>query len=273
MANPIIKWAGGKRQLLNELIQRLPEQYNCYWEPFFGSGALFFAVEPNQAIVGDFNRELTNLYDAVQNDIIRLIELLKTYQDNYNSLSSQEERNAYFYEIRDLFNERINNPVLTIEDAAILVFLNKSCYNGLYRVNARGFFNTPTAHKKRLSLFNEGDLVNCARVLRGVEMRTGDFEANCDGVQAGDFVYFDSPYYDTFDTYQAGGFNEAEHRRLADLFRRFTDMGVYCMLSNSNTDFIKDLYSNYRIEIVDVKRMINADAANRVGTEVIIRNY
>ena len=116
-------------------------------------------------------------------------------------------------------------------------------------------------------------VVNVHVESRGVEMRTGDFEANCDGVQAGDFVYFDSPYYDTFDTYQAGGFNEAEHRRLADLFRRFTDMGVYCMLSNSNTDFIKDLYSNYRIEIVDVKRMINADAANRVGTEVIIRNY
>ena len=270
---PIIKWAGGKRQLLPELKKYLPPQYNIYVEPFLGSAAMFLDLLPDKAVLNDFNPELINVYKSVRDHIYELTIILSKYQNEYNALPTIDEKSAYFYARREEFNARIHNPKLNVEDAALFIFLNKACYNGLYRVNTQGYFNTPFGQHKRISLYIKSSLLNCSEALQHARILNGDFERACRDLKEGDFVYFDSPYYDTFDTYQAGGFPEEDHIRLYNLFVRLSKRGVYCLLSNSDTDFIKNLYKDYNIRIVPVKRMINCNGEKRTGTEVIISNY
>lgn len=269
----IIKWAGGKAQLLEELKQELPEITGTYVEPFVGSGALFLELKPQKAIINDFNRELINLYTCIKANSPRLKKMLLDYEGIYNSLDTMDSKKSFYYEKRAEFNKRIVKGSLRIRDAALFIFLNKACYNGLYRVNRRGAFNVPSGQRKKVSLFNEQEFARTKECLDNAEIMLGDFEIACQGLRSGDFVYFDPPYFDTFDTYQAGGFPEEDHRRLADLFRELTEKGVYCMLSNSDTDFIKELYSDYNMKVVSVKRMINRNGSDRSGTELIVRNY
>lgn len=273
MAKPIIKWAGGKRQLLPVLRGMMPEHFGRYFEPFFGSGALFFDIEPQRATIADSNRGLINLYIRLRKNAGNLAKLLSEYQDAYNSLPSKKEKSEYYYHLRSEFNRRMHYKRLCTRDAALFIFLNKSCYNGLYRVNSKGLFNTPSAGRQTLSLFSLEDLKECRKVLKNAEILCGDFEQVCENAVAGDFIYFDSPYFNTFDTYQAGGFSENDHRRLAELFRRLTDRGVFCLLSNSDTGFIRNLYDGFDISVVEARRLINSDAANRVGNELVIKNY
>ena len=273
MSIPIIKWAGGKRQLLSELKQRIPKEYNRYYEPFFGSGALFFDVQPKDAIINDFNKELINMYSFVCNEPDGVIGVLDELQNEYNALDSLEDKSECFYRMRERYNEGIVNGVLNKESAALFIFLNKSCYNGLYRVNSKGLFNTPFGKHKKIKLYDKSNFKACVKALGNATIKYGDFEDACEKASYGDFVYFDSPYYDTFDTYQSGGFAVEEHIRLATLFTNLTEKGVLCMLSNSDTDFIKDLYKDYKIDVVEVKRMINCNGQNRTGTEIIVTNY
>lgn len=270
---PIIKWAGGKRQLLPALMEGMPDFPGRYVEPFLGSGALFFELRPRKAIINDFNDELINMYIRIRDNCNGVMELLDLFQQEYNMLKTKEERESYYYAKRDEFNDGINNPIKNERDAALLMFLNKACYNGLYRVNGQGLFNTPTAKREKLNLYEPDNLNMCSKALAKAKILQGDFADACKGLRQGDFVYFDSPYFDTFDSYQAGGFPPEEHRRLADLFYRLSSRGIYCMLSNSDSDFIKELYSHYDISIVPVKRMINCDGSKRTGTEVIVRNF
>lgn len=269
---PIIKWAGGKRQLLDVLKTHMPSKYNKYVEPFFGSGALFFDLMPENAIVNDFNVELVNLYQCVRDSVDDVLRVALRYQHEYNALLSDEERKLYYYARREDFNRNIHNQ-LGVTDAALFLFLNKACYNGLYRVNSNGFYNTPYGQRKKLTLCTEDHLKECSRILKNTVVLSGDFETACCDLVANDFVYFDSPYYDTFDTYQSGGFPVSEHERLATLFKRLSDSGVYCMLSNSDTPYIKSLYADFNISVIPVKRMINCNGEKRTGSEVIITNY
>lgn len=270
---PVVKWAGGKRQLLDELTSRMPDKYGIYYEPFFGGGALFFAVQPEKAVINDFNSQLVNVYKQLQSNPDEVIKKLSKLQDKYNSYDNESDREKLYYDSRTRFNELISKNILNEESAALVIFLNKCGYNGLYRVNSKGGYNVPWSKRKTLNVFNEDNILGVSKQLKNTKILNGDFEVACKSAKRGDFVFFDSPYYDTFDTYQAGGFNEDSHRRLADLFKRLTDKGVYCMLTNSNTDFIKELYKDYNIEVVDVKRMINCNGKNRIGQEVIITNY
>lgn len=271
---PIIKWAGGKRQLLPALLEGLPNFSGRYVEPFLGSGALFFELQPQKAIINDINLELINMYVQIRDNCDAVKLVLDDFQIQYNRLKTSDERSQLYYEKRSEFNQRIGmNQNRTEADAALFIFLNKACYNGLYRVNAKGQFNTPTAKRVNLNLYDEENMNQCSTALLRARILNCDFAEACKGLRKGDFVYFDSPYYDTYDSYQPGGFPTVEHERLATLFKRLSKRGIYCMLSNSDTKFIKDLYSDFSISIIPVKRLINCDGTKRMGTEVIIRNY
>ena len=270
---PFVKWVGGKRQLIEELIKRMPKDYDNYYEPFVGGGALFFEVQPDKARINDFNICLINVYNQIRDNVDDLIKKLDKLANKYNKLATKEEKADMFYSIREKYNNGIKRKKLDTIQASYFIFLNKACFNGLYRVNANGLFNVPSGQKSKLNLYEEDNLRNISELLNKTIILSGDFEEACKDAKRGDFVFFDSPYYDTFDTYQKGGFELEDHIRLANLYKELTDKGVYCMLTNSNTDFIKDLYKEYKIEVVNVKRLINRDATNRKGEEVIITNY
>lgn len=273
MALPVVKWLGGKRQLLHAIKERLPLKYGKYFEPFFGGGALFFDLCPKNAVINELNDQLVNVYVQIKNNPQQVIYYLEIYQSIYNSGTTDDERTESYYGARDDFNSLISEHIYSAESAAILIFLNKAGFNGLYRVNSEGHYNVPSAHRKSLKAFDENNIFEVSKALQSCIIKQGDFEDGCKYVKKGDFVFFDSPYFDTFDTYQADGFTEKDHKRLARLFNKLSNRGVFCMLTNSNSEYIKDLYKNYKIEIIDVKRSINSDGSNRTGSEVIIRNY
>lgn len=273
MAVPVVKWAGGKRQLIPDITKRLPEQIGTYYEPFFGGGALYFTLSPKKAVINDFNSQLVNVYMQIKEHPDLVIDNLNILQAGYNSLPDDASKSTYYFDKRTDFNGYISNDTFTVESAALFIFLNKAGFNGLYRVNSSGLFNVPPAHRKNVNVFNADNIIEVSHLLKKTKILQGDFESACKGVKKGDLVFFDSPYYDTFDTYQAGGFSEKDHIRLARLFKKLSDKGVFCILTNSETDFIKDLYRDYNIDIVNVKRTINCDGNNRTGTEVIITNF
>ena len=274
MATPFIKYVGGKRQLLEEIRKRMPQQFNNYYEPFVGGGAVFLDIAAgHKSFINDFNTCLINIYRQIKFNPIPLKSELDKLQNSFNSMKSDEERKKFYYESRGIYNQMLDNEEMSPASAAMMVFLNKTSFNGLYRVNKAGHFNVPFNQKKKVNLYDSDNLNEISYLLQDTIITTGDFEKVCNSAKSGDFVFFDSPYYDTFDTYQAGGFTEEDHRRLADLYKRLTERGVYCMLTNSNTDFIKELYSDYKVEVIPVKRMVNRDASNRVGEEVIVINY
>lgn len=262
---PLVKWAGGKTQLLPKILALMPEDINTYYEPFFGGGAVFFACTPARAVINDFNPQLMNLYIQARDNL----EELKTEMLKLSANHSEEN----YYSVRNDFNNCLMNNELSVKSAAKLVYLNKAGFNGLYRLNSKGLYNVPSAKRKKVNLFEDENINSVSKMLKNVKILTGDFEKVCKDAKERDFVFFDSPYYNTFDTYQAGGFSEDDHKRLARLFKNLTKKGVKCMLTNSNEEFIKDLYKDYNIEIVDVKRMINSDATKRSGQEIIITNY
>lgn len=272
-ATPFIKYPGGKSQLLPELCQRMPEHIGTYVEPFVGGGALFFNTQPAKAILNDSNTKLTNLYVSVRDHVEELVDRLSEYETRYNTLSTLDEKQGFYYRNRTKFNSCGFETDLTVDDAARLILLDKTNFNGLYRENTKGEYNAAFGWKKSITLYDEANLSNCSAALKNVDIMNGDFEDACEGLSAGDFVYFDPPYYSTFDGYQKGGFSVDDHVRLHDLFQGLTASGVYCMLSNSNTDFIKNLYAGYNIEIVPVRRNINRNGNARHGEEVIITNY
>lgn len=272
-ATPFIKWLGGKTQLLPELRKRMPERIGTYVEPFVGGGALFFDMQPADAILNDVNPCLVNLYVSVRSHKEDLVESLTCYETRYNTITTLDAKQDFYYHNRTEFNARDYETDLTVDDAAQFIFLNKSNFNGLYRENAAGKYNAAFGWKERIRLFDEAILSSCSAALQNTSITNGDFEDACNSLSAGDFVYFDPPYYSTFAGYQAGGFSVEDHLRLHNLFQRLTESGVSCMLSNSNTDFIKNLYAGYNIEVVQAKRTINRNGSGRQGEELIITNY
>lgn len=272
---PIIKWAGGKRQLIPQITKMIPEKFNKYYEPFFGGGALFCELMPVSATINDFNKQLIDMYKQIKTDPNGVCNALFDLQHQYNEKETIEEKDALYYEFRKSFNDYLigNIDIKYSLQAALLIFLNKAGFNGLYRVNASGMYNVPSAHRKNVKAYDRDNIMAMSKALKKTKIMCGDFAKACNDAEKEDFVFFDSPYYDTFDTYQAGGFSETDHIRLFELFKALSDKGVYCMMTNNNCDYIKNLYKDFNIKIVDVKRMINCDKKNRVGKEVIVTNY
>ena len=268
--NTLLKWAGGKKQLFKEIENRLPDEYNNYIEPFFGGGAVFFKLCPSHAIINDMNVELINCYNQVKNNLDLVIKELDKIQSEHNLVSDHDE---YYYSIRDLFNKRRFSVELNYEDAAMMIYLNKAGFNGMYRENKKGLFNIPSGKKEFVTLYVKDNLIECSKQLKKARIFQGDFEQVCLMAKEGDFVFIDSPYYDTYDTYQAGGFSEDDHRRLANVYRILTQRGVKCMLTNSDKDFIKNLYKEYNIDVVTVTRMIGFRKERKKENEIIVTNY
>ncbi len=272
---PVIKWAGGKRQLIPQITELMPENFNRYYEPFFGGGALFCELTPASATINDFNKQLIGMYKQIKSSPDSLCDALFDLQNQYNSKPTIEKKDALYYEFREQFNSYLANgaDIKSPLSAALLIFLNKAGFNGLYRVNSSGIYNVPPAHRKTVNAYDKENILSMSKALKKTKIMCGDFEKACKDADKGDFVFFDSPYYNTFDTYQAGGFSEADHIRLFKLYEDLSNKGVYCLLTNNDCDYVKNLYKDYNIKSVDVKRMINCNGNNRVGKEVIITNY
>lgn len=270
---PFVKWAGGKRQLLSQIQERMPENYNHYFEPFVGGGAVFFLTQPSKALINDINKALINTYQ-------RICDSPKEFLSEVNKIDSEmwEDGKQYYYSIREHYNDKLMKSEYDVELAALFVFLNKHCFNGLYRVNGKGLFNAPYNNSRRVSV-NGDSIIEISKYLQGITIIDGDFEDACRDARKGDFVFLDSPYAPlnptSFESYTKEGFDIESHKRLAKLYDELTTRGCYCMLTNHNTDLINELYGNkgYKIDVVSVRRMINSDASNRVGEEVIICNY
>ena len=270
---PLIKWAGGKRQLIEEIRKRMPKEFGTYREPFLGGGALFFELNPEKAVLNDSNPQLMGTYRQVSENPTALRGILDEIKAEYAAFGTQEEKDSFYYGKRSRYNELIVSNEQTTETAALFIFLNKTAFNGVYRVNSEGLFNVPTSHRKSVELYDAENFRKASEALKNAELLCGDFEDACAGAEEGDFVFFDSPYYETFDGYRKGGFSEADHRRLAVLFRTLSEKGVRCMLTNSDEEFVKELYSGFRIETVEVKRMVNRNASGRTGREIIVTGY
>lgn len=270
---PFVKWLGGKTQLLPELKKRMPRCIHTYVEPFVGGGSLFFNLCPTNGVINDVNPKLINTYRSIRNHKEELVRSLSSYERVYNSLPTLEAKQNFYYQTRSEFNDAGPDTDLTVEDAAQFTFLNKTNFNGLYRENTDGNYNAAFGWKESIRLFDEANLSSCSTALKNVDIMNGDFEDACEGLAAGDFVYFDPPYHSTFDGYQKGGFSEDDHLRLHSLFQHLSENGVLCMLSYSNTDFIRNLYGGFNFDVVSAKRMVNRDGNGRTGEELIITNY
>lgn len=269
---PVVKWVGGKRQLLDEITPLLPKRITTYCEPFLGGGAVLFSIQPSKAIVNDLNVDLITVYEVIRDDVETLIKSLKKH----------ENTSEYFYAIRDMDRDKASYQALPkIEKASRLIYLNKTCFNGLFRVNSSGEFNSPFGYYKNPNIVNEPVLRAVSKYFNAsnITFYSEDFAETFSRVGKGGFVYLDPPYDPVSDTasftgYNKGGFDRNDQIRLKCCCDDLTRRGIKFLLSNSATEFIKELYQEYDITIVKAKRAINADASKRGAVkEVLIRNY
>ncbi|NLK69342.1 MAG: DNA adenine methylase [Clostridiaceae bacterium] len=268
---PVLKWVGGKRQLLPEIKKYIP-QFSTYYEPFVGGGAVLFYLQPKKVVINDINWELINVYQVIRDNVEELIEDL-------NKHKNEEE---YFYKIRELDREKEKYESLTnVEKASRILFLNKTCYNGLFRVNKAGEFNTPYGNYKNPNIVNEPTLRAVSNYFNkaNITFKCCDYEQSLKNIRKGAFVYFDPPYDPVsnsanFTGYDKGGFDREEQKRLKSICDKLNKRGIKFLLSNSATDYILDLYSDYTIEKIKAKRAINSNPNKRGAVdEVLVRNY
>lgn len=265
---PFVKWAGGKTQLLPEIRRRMPESFAGYHEPFLGGGAVFFDVRPPRARLTDLNADLIDCYRAVRDDVEGLIAEL-------TRLAGAGVDRESFHRVRDL--DPAGLP--PVARAARLIYLNKTCYNGLYRVNRAGRFNVPFGRYKNPTVCDPDNLRACAAALAGQSLEVAPFEQVLSHAAAGDFVYFDPPYQPlsataNFTSYGADGFDEDQQFKLAQTFVKLDRLGCRVMLSNSDSELIHQLYRKYRIERVAARRAINSNPGRRGPVyEVVVRNF
>lgn len=270
---PFVKWAGGKRQIIDKLKKYVPNKYNCYYEPFIGGGALFFELSPKNAVINDSNYELMNVYKVLcdYNKYTKMCKILNQYEAN----NSEE----LYYKIRNKDKEKNFIKIADYKKAARTIYLNKACFNGLYRVNKKGYFNVPYNKKDKINTYEGENLLTIHMLLtmNNIKILTTDFEEAVKYASSGDFVYFDPPYdseTQTFNSYTEEGFGKEEQIRLSDVFKKLDQKGVKVMLSNHNTTLINKLYKDYNIHIIEAKRSINSKGNKRGKVEeVIITNY
>lgn len=270
---PFTKWVGGKRQLLNEIVKLMPHSYNTYHEPFVGGGALFFYLQPKNAVINDMNSDLILSYRAIKDDLNNLIEELE-YHKQHNS-------KEYFLDLRSYDRDERINSLSNTQKAARIMYMLRVCFNGMYRVNSKNQFNVPYGRYKnpkivdKVLLKNISDYLNSSNIL----ILNEDFEVSIKECKAGDFVYFDPPYIpisetSSFTSYTNEGFSYEDQIRLKNIFSELTRKNVYCMLSNYNSPKTLELFEQFNIHQVKAKRSINSISSKRGEiSEVIITNY
>lgn len=274
-AKPFVKWAGGKTQILPKIKEFLPKDFNNYYEPFVGGGALFFELKPKNAYINDFNSDLILAYKCFLNKIEfdNLKKELIKHEFNHNE--------NYFYQVREMDKSEKFNELESWIKAARMIYLNKSCFNGLYRVNSKGFFNVPFGKKEKIKTFEEENFEAIRHLFNknNIKITNLDFEESVKDAMMGDFVYFDPPYdifpdKNGFVNYDKNGFDKEKQIRLRDCVINLTKKGVKVMVSNHNTDFIREIYNDFKINIIYAKRSINSRGNGRGEVqEVIITNY
>ena len=272
IVKPILKWAGGKTQMLGDLLPKVPKSYGRYIEPFFGGGAMFFALQPENAIIADSNPELINMYRQVAENVDEVISCLKKYENS----------SEMFYAVREQDWMCLSKS----EAAARTIFLNRTCFNGLYRVNKDGKFNVPHGKYKNPLICDKENLKLCSKLLQKVEISFGNYEQVLGNADKNTFVYFDPPYRplvenNSFVSYDKSGFDDNDQIKLADNYKILNNKNCLLMLSNSdpkNTNkednFFDDIYDGFEIKRVFAKRMINCQASKRGDiTEIVVMNY
>lgn len=270
---PFLKWVGGKRQLMPSIVEHLPENIKDYKyiEPFIGGGAVLFNLQPKNAIINDYNEELINVYQVIKNNLDELITDLKKHKNEAD----------YFYSIRSLDRNGEFKKLTAVQRASRVIFLNKTCFNGLYRVNNAGEFNSPFGRYKNPNIVNEPTLKAVNKFLNSnnIDIKSGDYSDVLKQADKKCFVYLDPPYHpisesSNFTGYVQGGWNMYDQIDLKTACDELNKKGVKFLLSNSSADFIKDLYKDYKITIVKANRAINSNGADRGEVdEVLIRNY
>lgn len=273
LVTPFVKWVGGKRQLMDVVMEAMPKNISnyTYVEPFIGGGAVFFNIQPKNAIINDLNSELINVYNVVKDNLDELILDLKKHRNE----------SEYFYYIRSLDRSEDFAKIGKIQRASRLIYLNKTCYNGLYRVNNAGEFNSPFGRYKNPNIVNEPVLRAVSSYLNSnnIQIINGDYDIVLKNLDRNSFVYLDPPYHpisnsSNFTGYVQGGWNIFDQARLREACDELTTRGVKFLLSNSASGFIKDQYRNYNISTVKATRLINMDAEKRGEVdELLIRNY
>jgi DNA adenine methylase len=261
--SPFLKWAGGKQSLARQLVGLFPKNFARYYEPFLGGGSVLFELAPNGATVGDRNQWLVDTYQAIRDD----------WQQVAKHLENMPNTKEYYLSIREKKQADLSNH----ERAANFIYLNKTCFRGLFRVNRSGKFNVPYGEYDR-RYFDPDVLAAVAHFLQGVTLRCDDFEGVLEDVQSGDFVYLDPPYYkfggySDFNRYTDTQFREADHYRLADTCSHLDKVGVKWLMSNSDTEFVRNLYSGFMISSIENRREINLNSSSRKINELVISNY
>lgn len=270
---PFLKWVGGKRQLIPTIKKRLPKGLsNCsYYEPSIGGGALLFELQPKRAIINDYNEELINVYKVIRDNPDELIEDLKKHENTAD----------YFYEIRAIDRKPSFKNLSKIERASRIIYLNKTCYNGLYRVNNAGEFNSPFGKYKNPNIVNEPIIRAVSKYLNTskIQILSGDYEEVLKDIPINSFAYLDPPYHPLSDSsnftgYIQGGWSEEDQIRLRNVCNSLNDRGIKFLLSNSSADFIREIYAGYNIHIVKAIRAVNSDSTKRGQVnEFLISNY
>lgn len=271
---PFVKWVGGKRQLIEEIKKRMPDTFNQYFEPFVGGGALFMNIQPSHCFINDMNTELITTYYIVKEKVNELMALLDEYEKRHK-LNPED----FYYQTRQRDRSETWHSISDLEKAARFIYLNKACFNGMYRVNAKGYFNVPFGKKEVINTYSKDNLIQLSQYLNqeNMNINNGDFSDILIHAQKGDFIFFDPPYdlikKDSFVSYTKDGFGEDGQKRLAKIAHELHRKGCYVMITNHNTPLINELYKDFYIDVVNVKRMINSDASKRTGQEVIIHSY
>ena len=244
-AKPFVKWAGGKRSIIDKLINLVPEDFNTYYEPFVGGGAMLYELQPKKAVINDYNTELMNVYECIKDE--------NKFANMCSELNKHEAKHSedYYYEIRDLDRDKKKfNKLADYKRAARTIYLNKACFNGLYRVNSKNEFNVPSGKKNKVNTYDGPNLgiIHCLLNFSDIKLLSTDFEECVKTAKKGDFIYFDPPYDSdttTFNSYTENGFGKEEQKRLAEVFKDLDKRGCYVMLSNYNTTLIKELNKDY----------------------------
>lgn len=267
----LVKWAGGKKQLLPQFYKYFPEKIERYIEPFVGGGAVAFYVierfKPKFVLLSDINEELINAYNVVKNNTPELIGALTALAKKHSK--------EFYYKIRDIDPHSLSS----IDMAARFIYLNKTCFNGLYRVNSKGKFNVPIGSYRNPQILDVRSLLEIHKLLKNAIIKVIPFEDVLEYAKKGDFIYFDPPYYPvregkSFTKYSKNDFSKTDHEKLAEIFQKLDKLGCRVMLSNSDTEFIRRLYKNYNVNTVQAKRLINCDASHRGKiNEIVVTNY
>ena len=271
---PFVKWAGGKRQIIDKLKNYIPDEYGTYYEPFVGGGALLFELSPKVAVINDYNEELMNVFRCIkdENKFSKMCTELNRYEVNHSE--------EFYYEMRS--KDKDKAKYLKMPDykkAARTIYLNKACFNGLYRVNKNNEFNVPFGKKTKVNTYDGQNLgiIHSYLNFNDITIQSIDFEESVKNAKKGDFIYFDPPYdseTNTFNDYTENGFGKEEQVRLARVYKELSDKGCYVMLSNHNTKLVNELYKDFNIHLIEAKRNINSNGKKRGKVEeVIITNY